>query len=118
MSVPLTGSQGVVAIKPRGIEYDQLEVGDMAVVDLEGNPVDYKYLPSVDLDIHLQIYRQFMDVGAIAHTHSTYAVAWAQACMSIPVLGTTHADHFYGPVPCTRQLTKAEVTGDYEKEIG
>lgn len=110
--------QGVVAIKPRGIEYKDLEPEDMAVVDLDGNPIDCKYLPSVDLDIHLQMYRHFAEVGAVAHTHSTFATAWAQACMPIPVLGTTHADHFYGPVPCTRQLTEAEVAGEYENEIG
>lgn len=110
--------RGVVAIKPRGIEYAELEPDDMSVVDLDGNMIDGKYLPSVDLDIHLQIYRHFADVGAIAHTHSTYATVWAQACMPIPVLGTTHADHFYGAVPCTRQLTEEEVAGGYEDEIG
>lgn len=110
--------QGVVAIKPRGIEYAELEPDDMSVVDLDGNLIDGKYLPSVDLDIHLQMYRHFSDVGAVAHTHSTFATAWAQACMPIPVFGTTHADHFYGMVPCTRQLTEEEVAGGYEDEIG
>jgi L-ribulose-5-phosphate 4-epimerase len=109
---------GIVAIKPRGIEYDQLTIDDMAVVDLEGNPVEGKLLPSVDLDIHLEIYRNFLEVGGIAHTHSVWATAWAQACREIPVLGTTHADHFYGSIPCTRQLTQQEVEIDYERNVG
>ena len=110
--------RGVIAIKPRGIEYAELGPDDMPVVDLAGNTVEGKYLPSVDLDIHLEIYRHFPGVGAIAHTHSPYATAWAQAGRSIPVLGTTHADHFYGEIPCTRQLTEEEVAADYEREIG
>ena len=109
---------GIVAIKPRGIEYTKLEPDDMSVVDLEGQAVEGKYLPSVDLDIHLEIYRRFPEVGAIAHTHSTYATAWAQSGRTIPVLGTTHADHFYGPIRCTRQLAEWEVAGNYEREIG
>lgn len=110
--------EGIVAIKPRGIEYTKLEPGDISVVDLEGRVIEGKYLPSVDLDIHLEVYRRFPEVGAIAHTHSTYATAWAQSCNAIPVLGTTHADHFYGPIRCTRQLTEQEVAGCYEREIG
>lgn len=109
---------GVVAIKPRGIEYDQLTPDDMSIVDLGGNQVEGKLLPSVDLDIHLEIYRNFLEVGGIAHTHSVWATAWAQACREIPVLGTTHADHFYGPIPCTRQLTQSEVENDYERNAG
>jgi L-ribulose-5-phosphate 4-epimerase len=108
----------IVVIKPRGIEYDQLTADDMSVVDLNGNLVAGKLLPSVDLDIHLEIYKKFKIVGGIAHTHSTWATAWCQAGKSIPVLGTTHADHFYGEIPCARQLTEAEVTHDYEKNVG
>lgn len=110
--------QGVVVIKPRGIEYDDLVANDMSVTDLQGHPLEEGLLPSVDLDIHLSIYRAFPQVQAIAHTHSTYATAWAQARRSIPTLGTTHADHFYGAIPCTRSLTPSEVEGDYEKNTG
>ena len=108
----------IVVIKPRGIEYDQLTADDMSVVDMDGKLVEGKLLPSVDLDIHLEIYKAFENVGGIAHTHSTWATAWSQAGQSIPVLGTTHADHFYGEIPCTRQLTEEEVTGDYERIVG
>jgi len=110
--------RGVVAIKPRGIEYHALEPGDIPVVDLQGNQVDGTLKPSVDLDIHLEIYRSCPDVGGIAHTHSPFATAWAHTCQSIPVFGTTHADHFYGDIPCTRRLTPEEVTDDYEANIG
>ena len=111
--------KGIVVIKPRGIDYDLLEPDDMSVTDLNGTPDSgNRYLPSVDLDIHLEIYRNFKDVQAIAHTHSAYATAWAQACAPIPVYGTTHADHFYGEVPCTRQLTPEEIADEYELNIG
>lgn len=110
--------QGLVVIKPRGIAYEELGPEDMSVTDLEGNQIGEGLLPSVDLDIHLEIYRQFPEIGAIAHTHSTYATAWSQACKEIPVYGTTHADHFYGPIPCTRPLTEAEVETDYERNAG
>ncbi|WP_010165836.1 L-ribulose-5-phosphate 4-epimerase AraD [Candidatus Epulonipiscium viviparus] len=109
---------GVVVIKPRGIEYHDLVAEDMSVTDLEGNIIEGDLLPSVDLEIHLAIYKQFPAIKAIAHTHSTYATAFAQARCDIPCLGTTHADHFYGVIPCTRQLTPEEVAGEYEKEIG
>lgn len=110
--------KGIIVIKPRGLEYDDLVADDMSVVDLDGNMVEGKLLPSVDLDIHLAIYKRFPEVGAIAHTHSTYASAWAQARRSIPAYGTTHGDHFYGEIPCTRSLTPEEVAGDYEKNTG
>lgn len=111
--------KGLVVIKPRGIDYSELEADDMSVVDLEGNSIEgSKYLPSVDLDIHLAIFKQFPEIQAIAHTHSTYATAFAQARQSIPCLGTTHADHFYGEIPCTRTLTAAEVATDYEFNTG
>lgn len=108
----------LVIIKPRGVEYEELQAEDMSVVDMEGNMVEGKLLPSVDLDIHLAVYRRFPQVGAIAHTHSTFATAWAQARRSIPVYGTTHGDHFYGEIPCTRALKKEETLEDYEKHTG
>ncbi len=108
-----------IVIKPRGIEYSDMVADDMSVVDYEGNLVDgSKLLPSVDLDIHVAIFNQFQDVQAIAHTHSTHASAFAQARKSIPCMGTTHADHFYGEIPCTRAMTKEEVASDYEKNTG
>ncbi len=108
----------IVVIKPRGIDYDRLTADDMPVVDMEGNTVDGTLLPSVDLDIHLEIYKAFEDVGGIAHTHSTWATAWCQAQRDIPVMGTTHADHFYGVIPCVRHLAEDKVKGEYEKNLG
>jgi L-ribulose-5-phosphate 4-epimerase len=108
----------VVIIKPRGIEYDDMEASDMSVVDYDGNLIEGTLLPSVDLDIHLALYERFPQLGGIAHTHSTYATAWAQACRDIPVLGTTHADHFYGPVPCTRMLQGEDLGDAYERNTG
>ena len=111
--------KGIVAIKPRGIAYELLEPDDMTIVDLEGNSVgENKYLPSVDLDIHLEIYKHFEGVNAIAHTHSTYATSYCHNLEPIPVYGTTHADHFYGEIPCTRMLTPEEVAEQYERNIG
>ena len=107
----------LVVIKPKGIEYHDLTPDDMSVVDMEGTLVE-GLLPSVDLDIHLEIYKAFPEIGGIAHTHSTWATAWAQACRPIPVMGTTHADHFYGDIPCVRQLSEEEVNGEYEKILG
>lgn len=111
-------SRGIVVIKPRGIEYELLTPDDMSVTDLDGNILEGKLLPSVDLDIHLEIYRSFPNVGGVAHTHSTWATSWAQACRDIPVMGTTHADHFFGSIPCTRQLLREEVETDYERNQG
>ena len=108
---------GLVVIKPKGIEYEDLTEDDMSVVTLDGTHLD-GLLPSVDLDIHLEIYRKFFQVGGIAHTHSTWATAWCQAGKGIPVLGTTHADHFFGEIPCTRQMTEEEVEQDYEENVG
>ncbi len=110
---------GIIAIKPRGIEYDLLKSDDMSLVTLDGKSYGKnKYLPSVDLDIHLELYRNFSGVNAIAHTHSAYATAFCQNLEPIPVYGTTHADHFYGSIPCTRMLTEAETSSDYETNIG
>jgi L-ribulose-5-phosphate 4-epimerase len=112
-------ASGVIAIKPSGVPYDLLVPETMVVVDLEsGAVVDGGKRPSSDTPTHLVLYRAFEDVGAIVHTHSPFATAWAQACRAIPCLGTTHADHFAGAVPVTRPLTSAEVEGDYERLTG
>lgn len=110
--------QGIIVIKPRGLEYADLVADDMSVTDLEGNQIGEGLLPSVDLDIHLAIYNAYPEIGGITHTHSTYATAWAGARRDVPTFGTTHADHFYGDIPCTRMLTPEEVAGEYEKVTG
>ena len=107
-------SHGLVVIKPSGVRYDALAPEDMVVVDLDGHVVEGRLNPSSDTRTHLELYRAFPQIGGIVHTHSTYAAAWAQAGQDIPCYGTTHADYFYGPVPCTRSLTAEEVAGDYE----
>ena len=109
---------GMVAIKPRGVAYEKLEPDDMSIVDLDGKRLGGDLLPSVDLDIHLELYRSFPEIGGIAHSHSTWATAWAQAEKNIPVLGTTHGDHFHGEIICSRQLTREEVENDYERNLG
>jgi L-ribulose-5-phosphate 4-epimerase len=110
---------GVMVIKPSGVPYDELTPQDMVVVWLEtGGVVEGDLRPSSDTPTHLVLYRRFPDIGGVVHTHSTAATAWAQAGREIPLLGTTHADHFHGPVPVTRHLTRAEVAGEYEAETG
>lgn len=109
---------GLVIIKPRGVPYEKLVPDDISVVDMDGKQVEKGLLPSVDLDIHLELYRSFPAIGGIAHTHSTWATAWAQAGQDIPVMGTTHGDHFYGDILCARQLTPEEVADDYERNLG
>lgn len=110
---------GLVVIKPSGIAYETMKPEDMVVVDLKtGNTVEGKWKPSSDTKTHLEIYRAFPEVGGIAHTHSINAVAFAQAGMDIPALGTTHADYFYGAIPCTRELNKEEVEEAYELNTG
>ncbi len=110
---------GVMAIKPSGVAYDDLRPESMVVVELEsGEVVDSRYRPSSDTPTHLVLYRCFEAVGGIVHTHSVAATAWAQAGHPIPCFGTTHADHFYGAVPVTRDLTADEIRGDYEAETG
>lgn len=109
---------GLVAIKPSGVAYDRMTAEDIVVVDLEGKAVSGTLRPSSDLPTHLALYRAFPSVGGIVHTHSPKAVAWAQARRGIPAFGTTHADHFHGAVPCTRELTPAEVAEDYELNTG
>lgn len=110
--------KGLVVIKPSGVEYDVMKVSDMVVVDLEGNVVEGKLRPSSDTPTHLELYKNFKEIGGVVHTHSIYATAWAQAGLDLPILGTTQADYFYGDVPCTRSMTEQEITGDYEKETG
>jgi len=110
--------QGLVVIKPSGVPYEALKLEDLVVVDLEGRVVEGKLRPSSDTPTHLALYRAFGAIGGIVHTHSTWATTWAQAGMGIPALGTTHADYFYGEVPCTRQMTEAEIRGAYELETG
>jgi L-ribulose-5-phosphate 4-epimerase len=110
--------QGLVVIKPSGVSYDRMTPDDMVVVDLDGKVLTPHLKPSSDTPTHLVLYRQFLNIGGVVHTHSEWATSWAQAGLSIPPLGTTHADYFYGPVPCTRKLTEKEVSGNYEEETG
>jgi L-ribulose-5-phosphate 4-epimerase len=108
----------LVVIKPSGIDYKDLIAEDMVVVDLEGNIVDGSMKPSSDTPTHIELYKNWPGVFAIVHTHSPWATSWAQAGLSIPAMGTTHADYFYGDIPCTRKLTREEVERAYEKETG
>ena len=109
---------GVIGIKPSGVNYDELKPADIVVVDLEGTIIEGDRRPSSDTKTHLVLYNNFPDIGGVVHTHSTYAVAWAQAAREIPVLGTTHADHLHIEIPCTEFLTKEMIKGDYERETG
>ncbi len=110
---------GLVVIKPSGVDYAGMSPDDIVVVDLvTGETVEGKWKPSSDTKTHLELYRQFTEIGGITHTHSVNAVAYAQAGVDIPALGTTHADYFYGAIPCTRELTKEEVEEDYEFNTG
>lgn len=110
--------RGIIAIKPSGVSYDVLRPADMVLIDLAGERVEGRLKPSSDTPTHLEIYRSFGTMGGVAHTHSAYATAFAQAGAPIPVLGTTHCDFFHGPVPVTRELTRREVRGSYEAETG
>lgn len=111
--------KGLVVIKPSGVDYDSMTADDMVVVDLAtGRRVEGNLKPSSDTPTHLAIYRAWPEVGGVVHTHSTYATAWAQAGMDIPNIGTTHADYFHHDIPCTADMTEAEVKGDYELETG
>ncbi len=112
-------ASGLVVIKPSGVEYDGMTADDMVVVSLaDGSVVEGKYKPSSDLPTHLVLYREFADIGGVVHTHSRWATAFAQAGVGIEALSTTHADYFYGKIPCTRALTADEISGEYEKETG
>lgn len=108
----------LVVIKPSGVSYESMKVEDMVVVDLDGNVVDGTLRPSSDTPTHLAIYKAFAEVGAVVHTHSTYATAWAQACLPIPNLGTTHSDTFHHAVPCTAEMSTEQISRAYEAETG
>lgn len=109
---------GIIVIKPSGFSYDEMTTDDMVVMDLQGNVLESKLKPSSDTPTHLFLYQAFPSISSIVHTHSEWATSWAQACLDIPCLGTTHADYFHGPVPCTRLLTPDEISGEYELSTG
>ena len=109
---------GLVVIKPSGVSYDNMKPEDMVVVDLDGKVVEGELNPSSDTPTHVVLYKAFPHIGGVVHTHSTYATAWAQAGEDIPNIGTTHADYFHEDIPCTRNMKKDEVFGEYEKETG
>ena len=110
--------KGLVVIKPSGVKYEEMTVDDMVVVDLDGNVIEGHLKPSSDTPTHLVLYKNFPEIGGIVHTHSPWATSWAQAGKAIPPLGTTHADYFYGAIPCTRPMTTDEIKNDYELETG
>jgi L-ribulose-5-phosphate 4-epimerase len=109
---------GLIVIKPSGVAYSAMKAEDMVVLDIEGRHVEGKFKPSTDAPTHLLLYKAFESLGGVVHTHSSYATSWAQAGRPIPPLGTTHADHFFGEVPCTRLLTRDETENDYEINTG
>jgi L-ribulose-5-phosphate 4-epimerase len=109
---------GLVVIKPSGVQYELLKPEDLVVVDLNGNVVEGRLKPSSDTATHLVLYKAFTDIRGIVHTHSPWATSWAQAGRPIPALGTTHADYYYGEIPCTRPMTRKEIEGAYELETG
>lgn len=110
--------KGLVVIKPSGVSYETMKASDMVVLDLEGNIVDGNLKPSSDTATHIELYKKYPDLGGIVHTHSPEATAWAQAGRDIPLYGTTHADYFFGDIPCARGLTKEEIEEAYEKNTG
>jgi L-ribulose-5-phosphate 4-epimerase len=109
---------GLVVIKPSGVSYSSMKAEDMVVLDLEGKIIEGKYRPSTDAPTHLFLYTTWSSIGGMVHTHSVYATAWAQAGRDIPPFGTTHADHYYGEVPCTRKLNENEIKKNYELNTG
>lgn len=109
---------GVFAIKPSGVDYDALKPADMVVLNMEGDVVEGKMNPSSDTKTHLVLYKEFPNIGGVVHTHSTYATAWAQAVRSMPIYGTTHADHLHRDIPCTPMMADSRIKGDYEVETG
>ena len=109
---------GYFVIKPSGVEYDELKPEDMVVMDLDGNKIEGRYKPSSDTATHIELYKAFPEIGGVVHTHSPWATTWAQAGRNIPCYGTTHADYFYGEIPCARSLTPEEIATDYEKNTG
>src|ERR1700689_1371386 len=114
----ISRAEGLVVIKPSGVPYKDMRPDHLVVTDLDGNVVDGHLRPSSDLPTHLVLYNQFPEIGGIAHTHSEYATAWAQARKPIPCFGTTHADYFHGPVPVTAEMTEQEIAEEYEKKTG
>jgi L-ribulose-5-phosphate 4-epimerase len=115
----ISREKGLVVIKPSGVSYETMKAEDMVVVELEtGKVVDGKLKPSSDTATHIELYKAFPNIGGVVHTHSRWATTFAQAGRGILALGTTHADYFYGEIPCTRKMTKAEIEGEYEKETG
>ncbi|WP_346825649.1 L-ribulose-5-phosphate 4-epimerase [Serratia inhibens] len=111
-------SRGLVVIKPSGIAYEDMRLEDLVVVDLDGMVREGQRKPSSDTATHLALYRAFPEIGGVVHTHSRNATIWAQAGQAIPALGTTHADYFYGEIPCTRPMSEGEIAGEYEHETG
>jgi L-ribulose-5-phosphate 4-epimerase len=110
--------KGLIVIKPSGVDYDFMTVDQMVVIDLDGNVVEGNLQPSSDALTHIALYKAFDRIGGIVHTHSTFATSWSQAGLSIPIIGTTHADYFAGDIPCTRDMNPDEIMGSYEKETG
>lgn len=108
----------ILAIKPSGIDYNIMRSEDMVLLNLDGKKLEGKYKPSSDAATHIELYKAFPEIGAVVHTHSSYATSWAQAIKDIPAFGSTHADYFYGDIPCSRPLTKEEVESEYEKNTG
>lgn len=111
-------SNGFIAIKPSGVAYEKMRPEDIVIVDLDGKVIEGRLAPSSDLPTHLELYRKFSSIGGVVHTHSRWATVWAQAGKDIPPYGTTHADYFYGAVPCTRNMTENEIKGAYEHNTG
>lgn len=109
---------GLIAIKPSGVEYDNMKAEDIVIIDLECNVVEGKLKPSSDAPTHAVLYKAFPEIGGVCHTHSKWAASWAQAGMGIPAYGTTHADYFYGEIPCTRDMTREEIVSAYEANTG
>ena len=109
---------GYFVIKPSGVDYDSLTPDDMVVMDLDGNKIEGRYKPSSDTATHIELYKKYPEIGGVVHTHSPEATSWAQAGRDIPLYGTTHADYFFGSIPCARSLTPEEIEGEYEKNTG
>ena len=109
---------GYFVIKPSGVDYETMTPDDMVVMDLDGNRIEGRYKPSSDTATHIELYKKYPEIGGVVHTHSPEATSWAQAGRSIPLYGTTHADYFYGDIPCARVLTPAELEEAYEKNTG
>lgn len=114
----ISREEGLVAIKPSGVPYEELTAEQIVITDLDGRVVESNLRPSSDLPTHIELYKKFTNIGGVAHTHSEHGTAWAQARRPIPVLGTTHADYFHGPIPVTPDMTAEEISGEYEKATG